>query len=200
MDRKKAITGKLDRRNFLQKSAVITSGIAATCLIKTPAFASPIFAVDAPLAATEYGQVRGYTDNGINVFKGIPYGADTSKSRFMPPLPPEKWKGIRDAMEYGASSPQQSRNAEKISEDCLFLNIFTPGLRDKKKRPVMFYIHGGAYANGSGSSPLYDGVRLCKRGDVVVVSVNHRLNAFWLFIPGTVWRYRTGRLRQCRSA
>ena len=136
MDRKNAITGKLDRRSFLQKSAVITSGIVASGLMKTPSFALPIFAADAPLAATEYGQVRGFMDNGINVFKGIRYGADTSKRRFMPPLPPEKWTGIRDAVEYGASSPQQSRNAEKISEDCLFLNIFTPALRDKKKRPV----------------------------------------------------------------
>ena len=96
----------------------------------------------------------------------------------MPPLVPERWTGIKEATEYGASSPQQSRGGEPISEDCLFLNVFTPGLRDKKKRPVMFYIHGGAYSGGSGSSPLYDGVRLCKRGDVVVVSVNHRLNAF----------------------
>lgn len=96
----------------------------------------------------------------------------------MPPLPPEKWTGILDALQYGASSPQGSRGPEQVSEDCLFLNVFTPGLRDGRKRPVMFYIHGGAYSNGSGSSPLYDGVRLCRRGDVVVVSVNHRLNAF----------------------
>ena len=65
-----------------------------------------------------------------------------------------------------------------MSEDCLVLNVFTPALHDNKKRPVMFYIHGRAYSGGSGSSPLYDGVHLCKRGDVVVVSVNHRLNAF----------------------
>ena len=91
--------------------------------------------------------------------------------------PPESWSGGRDALDYGPSAPQ-SKGEAATSEDCLFLNVFTPGLRDGAKRPVMFYIHGGAYNNGSGSSPLYDGVRLCRRGDVVVVTVNHRLNAF----------------------
>src|SRR5207237_8692774 len=76
----------------------------------------------------------------------------------------------------GNSAPQPGRDGG--SEDCLFLNVFTPKLRDGGRRPVMFYIHGGAYSGGSGSSPLYDGVRLCNRGDVVVVSINHRLNAF----------------------
>jgi para-nitrobenzyl esterase len=96
----------------------------------------------------------------------------------MPPVPPEPWPEVLDALRYGSASPQQSRSSERTSEDCLFLNVWTPGLRDGRKRPVMFYIHGGAYANGSGSSPLYDGVRLCRRGDVVVVTINHRLNAF----------------------
>ena len=167
-----------NRRIFLQKSMILASGMAAGTLISTPSFASVALTADSPVATTKWGPVRGYTDNGINCFKGIPYGADTSKRRFMPPLPPEKWPGIRDALEYGASSPQQSRGSDKMSEDCLSLNIFTPALRDKEKRAVMFYIHGGAYSGGSGSSPLYDGVRLCKRGDVVVVSINHRLNAF----------------------
>lgn len=175
---KKSSAPAIGRRSFLQKSALAASGIAASGLFPVPSMASVAFAAESPVAATTYGQVRGYTDNGINVFKGVRYGADTSKRRFMPPLAPEKWAGIRDALEYGASSPQQSRGAETISEDCLFVNVFTPALRDKKKRPVMFYIHGGAYSGGSGSSPLYDGVRLCRRGDVVVVSVNHRLNAF----------------------
>jgi para-nitrobenzyl esterase len=169
---------ELNRRTFIQKAAILTSGIAATSLIKVPSFASVTFAANSPVTTTKHGQVRGYIDDGINVFKGIRYGADTSKRRFMPPLPPDKWTGIIDAVEYGPSAPQGSRGGDKVSEDCLFLNVFTPALRDKKKRPVMFYIHGGAYSNGSGSSPLYDGVRLCKRGDVVVVSINHRLNAF----------------------
>jgi para-nitrobenzyl esterase len=136
------------------------------------------FTAESPIATTRAGKVRGYTDNGINVFKGIRYGADTTGRRFMPPLPPDPWPDARDALKFGPSSPQQSRGGERASEDCLFLNVWTPGLRDHRKRPVMVYIHGGAYANGSGSSPLYDGVRLCRRGDVVVVSLNHRLNAF----------------------
>lgn len=165
------------RRSFLRKSALMTGGALASHLIKIPAFAAT-FTTPSPVASTRSGQVRGYVDSGINVFKGIPYGADTTKRRFMPPLPPEPWSGVRDALAYGPASPQQSRSSERASEDCLYLNVWTPGMRDGRQRPVMFYIHGGAYANGSGSSPLYDGVRLCRRGDVVVVTVNHRLNAF----------------------
>lgn len=165
---------QFSRRAFLQKSALLTSGIVSANLVRSSSF----FADQSPVASTKHGQIRGYIDNGINVFKGIPYGADTSKTRFMPPRTPEKWNDIRETVEYGSSSPQNSRQGIKMSEDCLVLNVFTPGLRDKAKRPVMFYIHGGAYSGGSGSSPLYDGLRLCKRGDVVVVSVNHRLNAF----------------------
>src|ERR1700750_1759713 len=130
------------------------------------------------LATTVYGKVRGTVQDGIHAFKGIRYGADTAPRRFMPPLAPEPWKKPLDATQYGAASPQSGKESEPISEDCLFLNVWTPGLRDGAKRPVMFYIHGGAYSHGSGSSPLYDGTRLCKRGDVVVVTVNHRLNAF----------------------
>jgi para-nitrobenzyl esterase len=165
------------RRAFLRQSALAAGAAAASSLLKIPAFATTL-AVAEPVATTKAGQVRGAVDNGINVFKGIRYGADTTARRFMPPLPPEPWTGVRDALEYGPMSPQGSRSTEKASEDCLFLNVWTPALRDRARRPVMFYIHGGAYSNGSGSSPLYDGVRLCKRGDVVVVTVNHRLNAF----------------------
>jgi len=113
----------------------------------------------------------------VRVFKGIPYGADTSARRFMPALPETPWRGVREALVHGASAPQSGAD-RSISEDCLFLNVYTPALGDGGKRPVLFYIHGGGYNNGSGSSPLYDGVNLCRRGDVVVVTVNHRLNAF----------------------
>jgi para-nitrobenzyl esterase len=166
-----------DRRSFLRRSAVVAGGLAASHLIRIPAFATTR-TTDSPIAATRWGKVRGYVDNGVNVFKGIRYGADTAKHRFMPPTSPEPWSDVRDALANGPSAPQPSRSTEKPNEDCLFLNVWTPGLRDGRKRPVMFYIHGGAYNNGSGSSPLYDGVRLCRRGDVVVVSINHRLNAF----------------------
>ena len=167
---------KLDRRSFLKDSMAVAGGLAVVGF-KIPAFATTLVA-DSPIAATRYGKVRGYVDNGINVFKGIRYGADTSRRRFMPPLPPEPWSDVRDALAYGSAAPQPSRSNDKPNEDCLFLNLWTPALSDGGKRPVMFYIHGGAYNNGSGSSALYDGVRLCKRGDVVVVTVNHRLNAF----------------------
>src|SRR5215831_15438640 len=165
------------RRLFLRRSFAAASSLGASRLLASPAFGS-LLVTDSPVAATRYGRVRGYVDNGINVFKGIRYGADTSNRRFMPPLQPESWPEVRDALVYGSSAPQTSRSNEKTGEDCLWLNVWTPALRDGRKRPVMFYIHGGAYNNGSGSSPLYDGVRLCKRGDVVVVTVNHRLNAF----------------------
>ena len=167
----------VDRRSFLRRSAVVTGALAASHLARIPAFATTL-TTDSPIAATRWGKVRGYVDNGINVFKGIRYGADTAKRRFMPPAPPDPWSETHDALAYGPASPQPSRSSEQQGEDCLFLNVWTPGLRDQRKRPVMLYIHGGAYNNGSGSSPLYDGVRLCRRGDVVVVSINHRLNAF----------------------
>ena len=173
----KTLEANKDRRNFLRNSLVFAGGVASSRLIAYSASATTLI-TDSPIASTKYGKVRGYLDQGINVFKGIRYGADTSARRFMPPLPPEPWADVRDALAYGPASPQTGRSNEKQSEDCLFLNVWTPGLRDGRKRPVMFYIHGGAYNNGSGSSPLYDGVRLCRRGDVVVVTVNHRLNAF----------------------
>lgn len=169
---------KYDRRKFLQHSTVVTSGFAVSNMLGLSVFSSNDGKTDSPVASTVYGKVRGYMDNNINVFKGVPYGADTAERRFMAPVPPAKWSDIREAVEYGPSSPQRGGRGQKMSEDCLVLNVFTPALRDKGKRPVMFYIHGGAYSGGSGSSPLYDGVHLCNRGNVVVVSVNHRLNAF----------------------
>lgn len=130
-----------------------------------------------PVAMTRHGPVRGYVDRGIKVFKGVRYGADTASRRFRPAVAPEPWTEAREATSYGAASPQKSEEPNQ-SEDCLFLNVWTPGLADGGRRPVMVYVHGGAHANGSGSSPLYDGVALCRRGDVVVVTLNHRLNLF----------------------
>ncbi|MFZ3008414.1 MAG: carboxylesterase/lipase family protein [Phenylobacterium sp.] len=148
--------------------------IAAGGLALAP---SGVFAAGAsPVAKTTNGPVRGYVDQGIKVFKGVRYGAGTGPRRFKPPLPPMPWTKTLDATAHGPSSPQGSRDDERQSEDCLFLNVWTPGLGSK--RPVMVYLHGGAYSTGSGSSPLYDGVRLCRRGDVVVVTINHRLNVF----------------------
>ncbi|MDQ1191897.1 para-nitrobenzyl esterase [Brevundimonas vesicularis] len=131
----------------------------------------------APVATTRHGRVRGYVDQGIKVFKGVRYGADTSARRFQPATPPQAWHGVVEATAYGHASPQKSDEADQ-NEDCLFLNVWTPALAYGGTRPVMVYVHGGAHANGSGSSPLYDGVALCRRGDVVVVTLNHRLNIF----------------------
>jgi para-nitrobenzyl esterase len=134
-------------------------------------------AIASPVARTRHGPIRGYVDDRILVFRGVRYGADTGPRRFQPPVPPAPWSEVADTERYGAASPQRDRSAGPTSEDCLFLNVWTPAL-DAGRRPVMVYIHGGAYSNGSGSSPLYDGVRLCQRGDVVVVTLNHRLNVF----------------------
>ena len=159
---------KITRRATLGAAAAL----GASAL--SPAEAQP---ARRPVARTRYGSVRGMMDGDVAVFKGIRYGADTAPRRFQAPLPPRPWRGTLDAIAYGPASPQRNNEANQ-SEDCLFLNVWTPGLRDRRHRTVMVYIHGGAYSNGSGSSALYDGAKLARRGDVVVVTLNHRLNAF----------------------
>ncbi|HKN22452.1 MAG TPA: carboxylesterase family protein, partial [Terracidiphilus sp.] len=168
-----------------------------------------------PMAKTRHGIISGTLEDGINVFKGVPYGADTAPVRFQAPLPPPPWTGIKSCNSFTTRAPQltmlrgpQGTNSAPSlgpagmtppgavlrvapeagveSEDCLHLNVFTPALRDHRKRPVLVYFHGGAYNNGSVNSPLYDGKRLCRRGDVVVVTVNHRLNAFGFLYLGAI--------------
>ena len=156
----------------------VLAGLAAAGPLLIPRLAGAATQVPSPVARTRHGPVRGYVEQGVSVFKGVRYGADTGPRRFRPPLPPAPWTEVKDATAYGPASPQRARGGEPTSEDCLFLNVWTPAVRDSGRRPVMVYIHGGAYATGSGSAPLYDGVRLCRRGDVVVVTLNHRLNAF----------------------
>jgi len=155
-------------------------------LVRTASYASLALAIPATVCAaslahvtakTKSGTIGGVKRDGVYVFKGVPYGGDTAKRRFRPALAPESWKGVRDALEYGPTCPHPGTN-ERMGEDCLVLNIWTPALRDGGKRPIMFWIHGGEFSSGSGSSPLYDGTRLCHRGDVVVVGINHRLNIF----------------------
>lgn len=134
---------------------------------------------------TTTGKVRGALVHDIASFKGIPYGATTGgRNRFRPPVKPEPWPGVRDTLRYGNSSPRPASgpsllktNAppEQESEDCLYLNIWTPGVEDNRKRPVLFWCHGGGFTMGSGSEPFSQGTNLARRGDAVIVTVNHRL-------------------------
>jgi para-nitrobenzyl esterase len=156
---------------------VLLAGAAAIALgplHRTPAYGA---SSRASVATTHAGRVGGVRVDGVHSFKGVPYGADTRTHRFRPAPQPSAWKGVRDATDYGFACPQPGSD-ERTSEDCLRLNVWTPALRDGGKRPVLVYFHGGEFSSGSGSSPLYDGARLCRRGDVVVVTVNHRLNIF----------------------
>ena len=160
---------KMSRRTFATGTAALALSAPMKLFASNPS--------DHPVASTRHGKVRGYRQEGINVFKGIRYGMDTARTRFARPRPPAPWTETRDATDYGASAPQAGAR-KNISEDCLFLNVWTPGVADGGNRPVMVYFHGGAYASGSGASPLYDGANLATKGDVVVITVNHRLNAF----------------------
>jgi len=135
---------------------------------------------------TAFGRVAGTAKDGVLRFNGIPYAkAPTGKLRWQMPEPPEPWTGVRDCTRFGAIAPQIQGNAEAIlggtagakSEDCLFLNIWTPAC-DGQKRPVMVWIHGGAFVTGAGSTGTYNGKHLVARGDVVVVTINYRLGAF----------------------
>lgn len=140
------------------------------------------------VATTQSGKVAGYAAGNLYVFKGIPYAR---AERFMPPQAPEKWEGIRSSRAYGPTCPQAVRGGWQSDEhsfafdwddghpgeDCLRVNIWTPALADGKKRPVMVWLHGGGYAAGSGQElPSYDGANLARKGDAVVVTLNHRLN------------------------
>jgi para-nitrobenzyl esterase len=131
---------------------------------------------------TTEGRYRGLLVNGVHVFKGMRYGASTAGAgRFLPPKPPEKFTGVRDAFDYGDQTPQAPgglAGSQPMSEDCLRINVWTPNPGDGKKRPVMLWFHGGGFEAGSGASPMYDGTNMVKRGDVVTCTINSRLNVF----------------------
>jgi para-nitrobenzyl esterase len=140
------------------------------------------------IVSTQSGALRGREDNGVTSFKGIPFAAPpVGGLRWREPQPPEPWRGVRDALEFGPCAMQRSLPGEigqligihtgSTSEDCLYLNVWTPGI-DTKRRPVMVWIHGGGNTVGAGSQPRVNGERLARSGDVVVVTINYRLGAF----------------------
>lgn len=138
------------------------------------------------VVSTDSGKLQGFVQNGIYTYRGVPYA---KAERFMMPEKVEAWDGIRPALTYGEICPippmsgvarDELFNPHRYlpqSEDCQFLNVWTPGIRDNKKRPVMVWLHGGGFTNGSSIEQVaYDGENLSRKGDVVVVSLNHRLN------------------------
>jgi para-nitrobenzyl esterase len=172
----------MKRRTFL------IQGTAAAAVLGSGVFREAVAAGE-PVAETAAGKVRGVMKGNVYAFRGIPYGASTAgANRFMPPQKPKPWSGVKDAIEFGGRSPQTMPGIEPpevlatdprepLSEDCLVLNVWTQGLRSGK-RPVMVWLHGGGFTGGSASFSIYDGTNLARKQDVVVVGVNHRLNAF----------------------
>ena len=194
---------KTNRRNFFQTLGVGTAGLGIASSMPLTACApignAPVgndeqllfIGDDIAIAETVYGKVKGFILRGIYEFRGIPYGADTGgKNRFMPPQKPEPWDDIKPAVWWGNTAPQimdnrygnvyasfaDHWNYDDVSEDCLKLNVWTPAIADGKKRPVMVWLHGGGYTNGNGiEQDGYMGENLARKGNIVFVSINHRL-------------------------
>jgi para-nitrobenzyl esterase len=198
-------TMRVNRRDLLRGSGLVVAGalVGSGRALSEPRAADTNHGVsssprdrisigkDLAIVETKFGKVGGYVDRGVLVFKGMPYGASTAGAgRFRAPKPPASWTGLRSSRHFGPEAPQAYRpiweNDEegflfewdygRQSEDCLRLNVWTPSTSGKG-RPVLVYLHGGGYAVGSSSElKMFDGVNLARRGDVVLVTVNHRLN------------------------
>ena len=192
---------KTNRRNFIQSlglgaASLSTAPVSASVLPESPTKSEGqlLFVGDAiAVASTEYGKVRGFILRDIYQFLGIPYGADTSgKNRFMPPQKPSSWTDIKPCVWWGNTAPQimEKRysnqyasfvdhwNYDDVWEDCLKLNVWTPAV-DAKKRPVIVWLHGGGFTNGNAiEQDGYHGENLSRMGNVVFVSINHRLGPF----------------------
>jgi para-nitrobenzyl esterase len=189
-----------NRRRFVQTLGTTSAGAALGATLAAAAQETvperqdgQILTVGDNIAVTqtEYGKVRGYVLRGISYFLGMPYGADTSgANRFMPPQKPKPWTDVYPALWWGNSAPQEMENRYKnkfasfrdhwnyddVSEDCLRINVFTPEINDGKKRPVLFWIHGGGFVNGNAiEQDGYNGENFARFGDVVFCSINHRL-------------------------
>jgi len=169
------------RRTFVRQAALVLAGAHAGPFLRSVAAAD----AGSAIVETSAGRIRGSVARDIKVFKGIPYGGTTAgKNRFMPPTKPVAWAGTRHALGFGPTAPQTDRAdgvrvaGPEESEDCLVLNVFTPALGGNGKRPVMVWLHGGGFSSGSGSGPILDGANLAHASDVVVVTINHRLNVF----------------------
>ena len=164
------------RRQFIGRTALATAPV----LLLPGMAGSWTSATDYQLVEIKYGKLRGYRENGVSIFKGVPYAGDVSGiKRFQKAGPVKPWSGVRDALQLGFPSIQPANqtygiNEPKPAEDCLVLNIWTPA-NDGKKRPVMVYNHGGGFRTGSGGSASQDGANLARMYDVVVVATNHRL-------------------------
>jgi para-nitrobenzyl esterase len=201
-------------RRGMTRRAIVRTGLATGFYWAVPrgVFADTP-GVPTPPVDTTGGRVRGLQAGGVSRFLGIPYGEDTSTHRFQPPRPAGSWIGVRDCFRLGAKAPQGPITIPGImgrmdpaapglavlmavarctnasvpeSEDCLFLNVITPHASRGGRRPVMVWLHGGAFSMGSGLDPMTDGGRLAERGDLVIVSLNHRLNALGYLYLGAL--------------
>jgi para-nitrobenzyl esterase len=186
-----------NRRSFLASLGAgyaMATGVRAQSPRTSNAAAAPRNSELFFTADTQYGKAQGIANTTVKEFKGIPYGASTAgKNRYMPPQKPASWTGVRECFAYGQISPQTISSPASdygqliqwdlhygtgMGEDVLTLNVWTPALKDGGKRAVLVSFHGGGFATGSGNGPQYDGTQLARLGDVVVVTVNHRLASF----------------------